>query len=64
MSAREIEVLNLVAQGLMNKQIAHTLQFAEHTVKNHMKSILEKLGAEDRTQAATMAIRRGIVNVD
>ena len=64
LSAREVEVLKLIAQGLLNKQIAHTLLITEHTVKTHVKSILEKLGAEDRTQAATVAIRRGIVHVD
>jgi two-component system NarL family response regulator len=63
LSARELEVLRLIVQGLSNKQIAYTLGIAEHTVKNHVKSILSKLGVEDRTQAATAAIQRGIVHL-
>jgi DNA-binding NarL/FixJ family response regulator len=63
LSSREIEVLRLIVQGSGNKQIAHTLHIAEDTAKNHVKSILRKLGAADRTEAATMAIRRGIVHL-
>ncbi|MGH9666389.1 MAG: response regulator [Bryobacteraceae bacterium] len=63
LSAREHQVLGLIVQGLSNKQIAFTLNIAEHTVKNHVKSILAKLGVEDRTQAATAAIQRGIVHL-
>jgi two-component system NarL family response regulator len=63
LSARETEVLGLIVRGLANKQIAYTLNIAEHTVKNHVKSILDKLGVEDRTQAATAAIQRGIVHL-
>lgn len=63
LSARELEVLNLIVQGLSNKQIGLTLNIAEHTVKNHVKSILAKLDVEDRTQAATAAIQRGIVHL-
>lgn len=63
LSARELEVLNLIVQGLSNKQIAYSLNIAEHTVKNHVKSILSKLGVEDRTHAATAAIQRGIIHV-
>ena len=56
-------MLRLIVQGLSNKQIAVTLNIAEHTVKNHVKSILNKLGVEDRTQAATAAIQRGVIHV-
>jgi two-component system NarL family response regulator len=63
LSAREIQVLELIVQGLANKQIAYQLSIAEHTVKNHVKSILSKLEVQDRTQAATAAIQRGIVHL-
>ena len=63
LSAREIEVLELVVQGLLNKQIAHALNISEYTVKNHVRNILEKLGVEDRTQAATVSIQRGIIHL-
>ncbi|MGD1091820.1 MAG: response regulator transcription factor [Bryobacteraceae bacterium] len=63
LSARELEVLNLIVQGFSNKHLAHTLGIAEHTVKNHVKSILSKLDVDDRTQAATAAIQRGIIHL-
>jgi len=63
LSAREREVLGLIVKGHGNKQIAFVLGIAEHTVKNHVKSILSKLEVEDRTQAATAAIQRGIVHL-
>jgi len=63
LSAREIEVLALIVGGLANKQIAYKLNIAEHTVKNHVKNILAKLGVADRTQAATAAIQRGIIHL-
>lgn len=63
LSAREIQVLELVAGGLPNKKIAHSLNIAEATVKNHVQNILKKLGAEDRTHAATAAIQRGIIHL-
>lgn len=63
LSARETEVLKLIVQGLSNKQIGFALGIAEYTVKNHVKSVLSKLGVEDRTQAATTAIQRGIVHL-
>jgi DNA-binding NarL/FixJ family response regulator len=63
LSAREMEVLSLIVNGLANKQIAHQLSIAEHTVKNHVKSILSKLNVADRTQAATAAIQRGIIHL-
>ena len=63
LSAREIQVLELIVRGLANKQIAYALSIAEHTVKNHVKNILSKLAVQDRTQAATVAIQRGIVHL-
>ena len=63
LTTREIQVLHLIVQGLANKQIAFNLSIAEHTVKNHVKNILSKLGVQDRTQAATAAIQRGIVHL-
>jgi DNA-binding NarL/FixJ family response regulator len=63
LSAREVQVLELIVQGQANKQIAYSLGIAEHTVKNHVKNILSKLGVQDRTQAATAAIQRGIIHL-
>lgn len=61
LTPREVEVLNLVAQGWPNKTIANALGISEHTVKFHVGSILGKLGAESRTEAVTIATRRGLV---
>jgi DNA-binding NarL/FixJ family response regulator len=61
LTARELEVLELIVRGLGNKQIAYELRIAEYTVKNHVKNVLSKLGVEDRTQAATSALQRGII---
>lgn len=61
LSAREIEVLRLIATGRSNGEIALTLEVSASTVRTHVSRLLEKLGASDRTEAATMAIRRGIV---
>jgi DNA-binding NarL/FixJ family response regulator len=63
LSAREMEVLALIVKGSGNKQIAYQLGIAEHTVKNHVKNILNKLSVDDRTQAATAAIQRGIIHL-
>jgi DNA-binding NarL/FixJ family response regulator len=63
LSTRELQVLELIADGLLNKQIAHSLNLHEYTVKNYVKSILVKLDAQDRTQAAVEAIRRGIIHL-
>lgn len=63
LSLREIEVLTLIVRGLSNKQIAFELKIAEDTAKTHVKNILKKLGADDRTRAATMAIERGIIHL-
>ncbi len=64
LSGREMEVLRLIVDGLSNKQIGYVLDIAEYTVKNHVKKILSKLGVEDRTQAVTAAIQRGIVHLE
>lgn len=61
LSPREAEVLALVAQGRSNKEIASALSIAENTVKNHLKNILEKLHLENRVQAATFALREGLL---
>jgi NarL family two-component system response regulator LiaR len=61
LTAREVEVLRLVARGLQNKQIAHELSISERTVKAHVASILAKLGLADRTQAAVYAVRERLV---
>jgi DNA-binding NarL/FixJ family response regulator len=63
LSSREIEVLQLVATGLRNKEIAYQLQVSEATVNAHVKHILEKLNATDRTHAVTTALRRGIIRL-
>ena len=64
LSTREIDVLRLVAKGFGNKEIAGMLNIAEVTVKLHVSHVLEKLEVKDRTQAATVAIRRGIISLD
>ena len=61
LSARELEVLALLASGNANKQIADKLSIADETVKGHVSRILSKLGATDRTHAVTLAIRRGVI---
>ena len=58
---REIEVLGLIANGQSNKQIAFTLSINAETAKTHVKNILAKLHAQDRTHAVTLALRRGII---
>jgi DNA-binding NarL/FixJ family response regulator len=58
---REVEVLGHIANGLSNKQIAFTLAINEETAKTHVKNILAKLRANDRTHAVTLAVRRGII---
>lgn len=61
LSERELEVLELIAEGLSNKLIAHRLNISEHTVKTHVASIFSKLGSSSRTEAVSQAIRRGLV---
>jgi len=63
LSEREIEVLSLVAGGNSNKLIADQLKIALDTVKGHVKSILSKLGANDRTHAVTVGLKRGIIEL-
>lgn len=63
LSAREIEVLSLIAGGNSNKLIADQLSISEDTVKGHVKSILSKLGVNDRTHAVTAALKRGIIEL-
>lgn len=63
LSNREVEVLEQVAAGRRNRQIGATLFIAEETVKVHMKHIMGKLGANDRTQAVAIAVRRGIIHL-
>jgi DNA-binding NarL/FixJ family response regulator len=63
LTPRELEVIPSVAKGQSNKIIASELNIAEHTVKNHIKSILSKLDADDRTGAAIMALRRGYIDL-
>ena len=61
LTAREIDVLRLVASGNRNRDIAERLYISEETVKVHVKHIMDKLGAKDRTQAIAIAVRRGII---
>ena len=63
LTAREVEVLQAIATGLSNKRIGDRLGISEGTVKIHVTNILGKLGAADRTEAVTTAIRRGIVRI-
>jgi len=64
LSAREIEVLSLVARGASNRGIARELHVSEATVKTHLIHIYEKLGVADRTAAVTTALRRGILQLE
>lgn len=63
LTEREVEILGLIVKGKKNKDIAKALGVTESTVKWHITTILTKLGAQDRTQAATIAIQRGIVHL-
>jgi two-component system, NarL family, response regulator len=64
LSGRELDVLRLLVKGRRNREIASALDITEGTVKLHVSSILGKLGVADRTEAATVALRRGIVQLD
>lgn len=64
LTPRELEVLRLIVKGKSNKEIAGALFVTEGTVKVHVNNLLGKLGVSDRTQAATVAIQRGIVHLD
>ena len=63
LTTREIEVLQKVSDGNRNRDIADLLNISEETVKVHIKHIMDKLGAKDRTQAITIAVRRGIIHL-
>ena len=63
LTAREVEVLRTVAGGNRNRDIADLLSISEETVKVHIKHIMDKLGAKDRTQAIAIAVRRGIIEL-
>ena len=60
LTPRELEILKKIAEGRANKEIGELLQLSENTVKNHVKSILSKLNAKDRTHAVTEALKRGL----
>jgi DNA-binding NarL/FixJ family response regulator len=64
LTAREISILKLIRRGLRNSQIGAELNISEETVKSRIKSILAKLTARDRTQAVTVAMRRGFLEAD
>jgi DNA-binding NarL/FixJ family response regulator len=64
LSSREIDVLRLIGAGNANKQIADKLSIGETTVKNHISNIFSKLGANDRAHAVTIALQRGIIELD
>ena len=62
LTARELEVLQMLARGLTNKEIGNALDISGNTVRNHVNSIIEKLEVSDRTEAATTAIHRGLID--
>ena len=62
-TSRETDVLKMLAEGLVNKEIAARLGISEHTVKFHISSILDKLDASTRTEAVTLGIRRGLIPI-
>jgi DNA-binding NarL/FixJ family response regulator len=61
LTSRELQVLQLIREGFKNKQIASELSISENTVNFHIKNIVDKLGANDRTHAVTIAVRRGLL---
>jgi DNA-binding NarL/FixJ family response regulator len=64
LTAREVEVLRLVAKGLRNKEIARVIGRTEETVKIHLKHVMQKLDVDDRTEAVTIALQRGNIHLD
>jgi DNA-binding NarL/FixJ family response regulator len=64
LTAREVEILRLLATGMANKQIAYRLKISEKTVRNHVSRMYEKLGIYDRAQAVLYAVRKGLVDID
>ena len=63
LSPREVEILDNIAKGMTNKQVAYALTISEQTVKNHMSSILRKLSVNDRTQAVVYAMKQGWIRI-
>jgi DNA-binding NarL/FixJ family response regulator len=63
LTTREMDVLRLIRDGYRNKQIADELTIAETTVNFHIKNLVDKLGANDRTHAVTIAVRRGLLQI-
>jgi DNA-binding NarL/FixJ family response regulator len=63
LTSRELEVLHMLARGLTNKEIGSALAISGNTVRNHVNSIMEKLEVSDRTEAATTAIHRGLIEL-
>lgn len=63
LTRREVEVLKLITDGMLNKEIAHNLSISEKTVKNHVSNIFKKINVSDRTQAAVYAIKNNIVDI-
>jgi DNA-binding NarL/FixJ family response regulator len=63
LTARELAVLELIAQGLRNKEVGSALGITEETTKVHVRNIMDKLNVQDRTEAVTMALRRGIIHL-
>jgi DNA-binding NarL/FixJ family response regulator len=64
LTSRELDVLRLAARGFRNREIARSLTRSEETIKVHVKHIMAKLGVRDRTEAVTVALRRGIIHLD
>jgi DNA-binding NarL/FixJ family response regulator len=64
LTSREVEIVNYMAQGYANKQIAAELNISEQTIKNHVTSILSKLDANARTEAVVKAIRKGLISLE
>jgi len=64
LSAREREILEWVARGMKNREIATKLSISEYTVRNHVIHLLEKLGSRDRTEATSVAIQQGLVRLE
>jgi two-component system NarL family response regulator len=63
LTQREHQVLQLVAKGLTNKEIGRAIGISDNTARNHVNSIIEKLEVSDRTEAATIAMRQGLVSL-
>ena len=63
MTIREVEILDMLAEGLGNRAIARRLGISAYTVKFHVASVLGKLGAATRTEAVTLALRRGLISL-